>query len=65
MEQKLPYLGIFGLEFEKPIVMFEISYFEFIKNIFLTNIVNFGIDPTFSKGSKSKGSINLQACNFL
>ena len=30
MGQKLPYLGIFGLEFEKHIVIFEISTFEFI-----------------------------------
>ena len=50
----LSYFSIFGLEYKKKnIVLFEISTFEFIKNEFLTNIVNFGIGSTFSKGPGS------------
>ena len=30
LEPKMPYLGIFGLEFEKAIVIFEISTLEFV-----------------------------------
>ena len=42
---KLPYLGIFGPEFVKTIVIFEITL-EFIYSFF-TNTVNFGIGFTF------------------
>ena len=46
----MPYLGIFGLEFQKTIVTFEISTLEFIKNESLTHTMNFGVGSTFSKG---------------
>ena len=56
----MPYFGTFGLEFEKAIVISEISNPEFLKNESLTHTVNFGIGSTFSKGlesgfSKSRG----------
>ena len=37
----MPYLGILGLEFENTVDIFEISTLNFIKNDFLTIIVNF------------------------
>ena len=46
----MPYLGIFGLEFQKTIVIFEISTFKFVKNESLTHTMNFGVGSTFSKG---------------
>ena len=46
----MSYLGTFGLEFEKAVVISEISTLEFRKNEFLTHAVNFGIGSTFSKG---------------
>ena len=46
----MPYLGIFGLEFQKTIVMFEISTLKFVKNESLTHTMNFGVRSTFSKG---------------
>ena len=46
----MSYLGIFGLEFQKTIVIFEISTLEFVKNESLTHTKNFGIGSTFSKG---------------
>ena len=46
---KLFYLDIFGLEFEKTIIIFEISALKFIKNEFLTVIMNFGIGSAFPK----------------
>ena len=50
---KIPYLGLFELEFKKAIVIFEISSLEFAYNKFLTHAVNFGIGSTFSKGLHS------------
>ena len=47
---KIPFLGIFGLEFENNIVIFEISTLEIVKYESLTNTVNFGIESAFSKG---------------
>ena len=44
----MPYLGIFGLDFFKTIVIFEISTLKFIKNESLTHTVNFGIGSAFS-----------------
>ena len=41
----MPYLGIFWLEFQKAIVIFE-----FVKSEFLTHTMNFGIGSAFSKG---------------
>ena len=44
------YLGIFGLEFSKTIVIFEISTLKFVKHESLTHTVNFGVGSAFSKG---------------
>ena len=49
----MSYLSIFRLEFEKFIVICEITTLEFIKNPFSTNAVNFGIASAFYKGSGS------------
>ena len=49
----MPSLDIFGLEFLKTIVEFEISTLKFVKIKFLTHTVNFGIGCTFSKGPGS------------
>ena len=46
----MPYLGIFGLEFSKTIVIFEISTPKFVKHESLTHRVNFGLGYVFSKG---------------
>ena len=43
-------LGIYGLEIEKTIVIFEINKLKFAKNEFLTHTVNFDIGSTLSKG---------------
>ena len=53
LESKLPYLGVSRLEFERAIVIFKISNLEFIKNEFLTSIVNFSIGSVFSKAPGS------------
>ena len=45
----MPYLGTFGLEFEKAIVMSEISTLKCLKYESLTHTVNFGIGSAFSK----------------
>ena len=44
------YLGIFGLEFENNVVIFEISTLENDKNGCLTHTVNFGIRSASSEG---------------
>ena len=49
----MPYLGIFGLEFQKTSVIFEISTLEFVKYESLTHTMNFGIGSAFSKGPGS------------
>ena len=49
----MPYLGIFGLEFQRTIIIFEISTLEFVKNESLTHTMNFGIGSAFSKGPMS------------
>ena len=49
----MPYLGIFGLEFLKTIVIFEINSLKFDQNEFLTHTVNFAIGSAFSTGSGS------------
>ena len=46
----MPYLGTFGLEFEKAILISEISSLECLKNQSLTHTVNFGIGSPFSEG---------------
>ena len=43
------YLGTFGLECEKAIVIPDISTLDILKNESLTHIVNFGIGCGFSK----------------
>ena len=45
----MPYLGIFGVDFLKANVIFDVSTLEFVKNKFLTHAVNFGIRTAFSK----------------
>ena len=45
----MPYLGIFGLEFQKTIIIFDISTLKFNHNESLTHSVNFGIGSAFSK----------------
>ena len=45
----MPYLGTFGLEFEKAIAMSEISTLKCLKYESLTHTVNFGIGSAFSK----------------
>ena len=42
--------GFFGLEFERTIVIFEISILEFVENESLTHTMNFDIDSAFFKG---------------
>ena len=46
----MPYLGTFGLEYEKAIVISEISTLKFLKNESFPYIVNVGIGSAFSKG---------------
>ena len=43
----MPYLGIFGVDFLKANVIFDVSTLEFVKNKFLTHAVNFGIRTAF------------------
>ena len=49
----MPDLSIFGLAFEKTIVIFETSTLKFSKNESLTNTGSFGIGFTVSKGPRS------------
>ena len=49
----MPYLSIFGPEFQKTIVIFEISTLEFVKNESLTHTINFGIGSAVSKDPMS------------
>ena len=55
----MPYLGIFGPEFLKAIVLFEINTLEFVNYESLTHIMNFGIGYAFSKGLGSAFSEGL------
>ena len=50
---KVPYFGLFRQEFEKAIVISEMSALEFLKDESLTHKVNFGIGSDFSKGLRS------------
>ena len=50
---KMPYMGIFGLEFFKTIVIFEIIILEFVIYESLTHTMNFGMGFAFSKGPRS------------
>ena len=49
----MPYLGTFGLEFKKTIVISEITSLEFIKNDSLTHTEYVCIGFAFSKGQGS------------
>ena len=49
----MPYLLIFGLEFQKTIAIFEISTFKSVISDSLNHTVNFGIGSAFSKGPGS------------
>ena len=51
MGSKIPYLGIFGLKYEKNVVIFEIRILEFVTIELLTHTVNVCIGSTFSKGT--------------
>ena len=44
------YLSISGMEFEKTIVIIEVSTLKLVQNNFLTNAVSFAIGSDFSKG---------------
>ena len=43
----MPYLGNFGLEFQKITVIFEINTLKFVKNDSLIHTVNFGRESVF------------------
>ena len=45
----MPYLGNFGLEFQKITVIFEINTLKFVKNDSLIHTVNFGRESVFLK----------------
>ena len=62
---KLPYLGIFGQQFQKTTVMFEISALEFVKNESLTHTMNFGVGSTFSKGLGPGPGPPYKVCLYL
>ena len=47
---KMPYVGIFGLENLRTIVIFEISNLKFVKHESFTHTMDFGIGNAFSKG---------------
>ena len=47
---KMPYFSIFGPEFLKTIVIFEISTLEFVNHESLTHTMNFIVGSAFSKG---------------
>ena len=49
----MSYLGIFGIEFYKTIVTFEIRTLKFVISVFLSHTVNYGIGSAFSKGPES------------
>ena len=46
----MPHLGILGLEFQKPIVIFEMSTLKFVISESLTHTRNFSIASAFFKG---------------
>ena len=54
-------LGIFGQQFYKAIVIFEISTIKFVKNESLTHTVNFIMGSAFSKGP---GPVRVHAKKF-
>ena len=59
---KMAYLSIFGLEFLKTIVLFEISNLKFSKPESLTHTMNFDIGSVFSKGVGSAFSEDPGLC---
>ena len=58
----MPYLDIFGLEFENKILIFEISTLEFVKIEFLTDTVNFGIESSFSDAPDAGLGLIYKVC---
>ena len=61
-EIKNTLLGIFGLEFLRTIVIFEISNLEFVKHESLTHTMNFAIGSAFSKGLGSVRGVLIKSC---
>ena len=59
---KMPYVGIFGLENLRTIVIFEISNLKFVKHESLTHTMDFGIGNAFSKGLGSAFSEGPGVC---
>ena len=59
------YLGIFGLELKKAIVIFEISTLKFVQNESLTHTVNFGIGSAFSEGAGSGPGPLSKVCHYF
>ena len=53
LEPKMSYLGVFGPELKKTIVIFEMSTLEFAKNETLTHTVTFVIGFAFSESPGS------------
>ena len=67
-ETKIPYLGIFGLEFWKTISVFEISTLKLVKNEFLTHTgsaFSKGRGAAFSEGPVSGPSLLHKICYFV
>ena len=58
----MPYLGIFGLEFYKTIVIIEISTLKFVEIESLTHTANFGVGSAFSKGAGSGSGRLYKVC---
>ena len=52
LEPKIPDLGIFRLEFEKDVLVFEISTLDFVENEFLDTTVYFSIGSNFWEMSR-------------
>ena len=64
----MPYMGIFGLEFSKAIVIFEFSALKFAENESLTHAVNIGIEvrgPLYKECHISINGFNSKICQFL
>ena len=61
----MPYLGTFGLQFEKAIALSEINTLEFVKCQSLTHTANFGIGSTFFKGPGSGPDLPYKGCRLV
>ena len=62
----MPYFGIFGLELQKIIVIFEISTLKFVLRESLTHTVTFGKGPgsAFSEGSGPGSDPLYKVCHY-